>query len=223
MKEKVIAIDGPSASGKSTVARVVAKMLDAVYVDSGALYRLVAWWMLKNNVDVHDGAAVATALDKLNIKCTVENGCSCYSTDLECPPNELRTSELNNAVSPVAANPVVRKVVTDTLRSLAQYGLLVMEGRDIGTAVFPHAVRKFYLDASPEVRAMRRHQDREGNVDKSELAEVKQSLARRDVIDSGRKTAPLRVADDAIVIDSSELDIEGVVARIIEECSDAAP
>ena len=216
MKQEVIAIDGPAASGKSTVAKEVAQRIGAVYADSGALYRLVTWWLLAQGIDPEDHQAVRGALEKLKIDAAVVEGRITYSTGDECPADALRTQRVNSAVSPVAANADVRHVVTAILQSLARFGMLVMEGRDIGTVVFPDAAFKFYLDASPEVRARRRFTDKDGNVDKAALEDVHKSLARRDVIDSSRKTAPLRIADDAAVIDTSDLDIEGVVKRILD-------
>ena len=214
MKQAVIAIDGPAASGKSTVAKAVAKRIGAVYADSGALYRLVTWWLLGMGIDPEDDQSVRAALGELKVTAAVVDGRISYSTGADCPPDALRTQRVNLAVSPVAANPDVRNVVTAVLQSLLRFGMLVMEGRDIGTVVFPEAAYKFYLDASPEVRARRRFTDKDGNVDKIGLDDVLKSLARRDKIDSSRKAAPLRTADDAIVIDTSDLDINGVVEQI---------
>lgn len=211
----VLAIDGPAASGKSTVSRRVAKRYGFLYVDSGALYRGVTWAALARGIPGSDTAGVLATLQAVRVTFRVEDGAVIFAIDDVTPVAELRTEAVNRNVSPVAATPEVRERVTGWLREMTQFGSLVMEGRDIGTAVFPDTPYKFYLDADPDVRAQRRHQEM------AELAisaaEVGESLKRRDTIDSGRKTAPLRVAADAAVIDSSRLGIDEVVAAIVAE------
>ena len=209
----VIAIDGPSASGKSTVARHVAKALDGLYVDSGALYRAVAWKVLLAGVDPQDQEAVARLVEGVDADFLVEGGAVLFEMDGARPGAALRTEEVNRAVSPVAANPVVREKVTRWLRDMASLGSLVMEGRDIGTVVFPAASFKFYLDASPEERARRRHAEMQ---DVLSVDAVGASLQRRDQIDSRRMTAPLAIAEDAHVVDSTGLSVEGVTRLIVE-------
>lgn len=208
----VIAIDGPAASGKSTVARRVAQSLGALYVDSGALYRAVAWKALEAGVDPQDTDRVAVLAEAIDMRFFVEGLSVGFSIDAQSPGAALRVERVNQAVSPVATNPVVRHHVTNWLRGMRSLGPLVMEGRDIGTAVFPGATFKFYLDASPEVRAQRRHAEMQEALT---VDAVGASLSRRDQIDSKRTVAPLAVADDAIVVDSSTMGIDDVVNFIL--------
>jgi cytidylate kinase len=213
MKNNIIAIDGPSASGKSTVARKVAAELGWLYVDSGALYRAVTWKALKEGLDTKDSEKVAALVKNLSPEFSVKNGAVCFLLDGIALNRELRTEEINRNVSPVAAEPTVRAHVTQWLRDMLELGNLVMEGRDIGTAVFTDSKFKFYLDASPEERARRRHAEMEA-VEAMSVTDVHKSLARRDEIDSRRMTAPLHVADDADVIDSTGMDADAVTDYI---------
>jgi cytidylate kinase len=210
----VVAIDGPAASGKSTVARRVAAALDALYVDSGAVYRGITWAALERGVDVHDGAAVTQMLAGLDVRFFARDGAVVFSIDDREPGDAMRTQEVNNAVSPVAVIPGVRIQVVLWLREMARLGALVMEGRDIGTAVFPDTPHKFYLDASPEERARRRHREMVAQTGIAK-AEVDASLRRRDKIDSSRKMDPLQVAPGATRIDSTAMGIEDVVSTIV--------
>ena len=190
----VIAIDGTSASGKSTNSKLVARALNFVHVDTGAMYRALAWYCLKHNVDVHNPKAVAAA-------------CRRWKTSLECvddhvlllvdgyyPAEEIRTAEVSAAVSHVAAVPRVRDWMKKTQRECIRFGDLVMEGRDIGTNVFPETDFKYYLDAHPEERSRRRAA--EG---------VHENLAARDQRDSQRAAAPLMIALGAKVINNSQM------------------
>jgi cytidylate kinase len=211
MKNSVIAIDGPSASGKSTVARMVAKELGWLYVDSGALYRAVTWKALKDGLDTKDSTAVAALAESLTPQFGIKDGAVSFELDGIALNRELRTENINRNVSPVAAEPTVRKLVTQWLRDMLELGNLVMEGRDIGTAVFADSQFKFYLDASPEERARRRHAEME---EAMSVNDVQESLSRRDEIDSKRMTAPLQIADDADIIDSTAMDADQVSAHI---------
>ena len=212
-KGNVIAIDGPSASGKSTVARKVAAALDWLYVDSGAVYRAVAWRVIQNEIDPSDQDAVAAHAREIQAHFFVESGAVLFEMAGERPGEALRREAVNRAVSPVAANPVVREIVTAWLRGMRELGDLVMEGRDIGSVVFPEAAFKFYLDASPEERARRRHAETQEGLS---VDAVGASLQRRDQIDSRRMTAPLTVAKDADIVDSTGMTIDDVVAVILE-------
>jgi len=216
MTYEVIAIDGPSASGKSTVARHVAGALARLYVDSGSLYRAVAWKALKDGVDTHNGAAVAELVEVTQPEFFIKAGAVRFRLDGVELDRELRDETINRNVSPVAAEPTVRAHVTQWLRDMAELGELVMEGRDIGTVVFPDAPYKFYLDASPEERARRRHAEMEEVEAEMSVGDVHASLKRRDEIDSRRMTAPLAVADDAVVVDSRAMGIEDVVQFIVD-------
>jgi cytidylate kinase len=201
----VIAIDGTSASGKSTNARLVAQALDFIYVDTGAMYRTLAWHGLQKKIDVHDPKAVAAL-------------CRRWKTTLECvghkvrllvegyyPEKEIRTAAVTEAVPHVAAVPPVRRWMKEKQRECLRFGNLVMEGRDIGTHVFPETDFKFYLDASLEERARRRAA--EG---------VQENLAARDQRDSQRAAAPLMIALGAVVINNSDLTPAQTSAMILE-------
>ena len=211
----IIAIDGPAASGKSTVARRVASALDALYVDSGAVYRGITWAALERGVDVHDEAAVTEMRKTLRVRFAASEGAVVFTIDGEAPGDAIRSHAVNHAVSPIAAMPSVRIQVVNWLREMVALGPLVMEGRDIGTAVFPDCPYKFYLDASPEERARRRHREMaEGEASLDEAA-VGASLKRRDQIDSSRKMDPLKVAADAHRIDSTGMSADDVVAMVL--------
>jgi cytidylate kinase len=212
MPSDVIAIDGPAASGKSTVARRVAAELGYLYVDSGAVYRAVAWKVLAEAVNAGDPVAVEALMRRVTIAFEVVGGAAHVRINGCDPGAALRSERVGEGVSEVAAVPAVRDRVTAALRGLRGLGGLVMEGRDIGTVVFPDARHKVYLDASAEERTRRRHAELQGGAD---MQAVRASLERRDGKDSGRPTAPLRVAPDAVVIDTTSLTIDRVVARII--------
>jgi len=199
-----IAIDGPAASGKSTVARVLAERLNLVMVNSGEMYRAVTLAVVQQGVDPCDPIAVANLVKAIKLRCVVENGGSQILLDGEYPGNALRSDDVNAAVSAVAAVPEVRHLLVALQRELLQYGDLVMEGRDIGSVVFPATPYKIYIKASEEVRRQRRAA--EGQMD---------SVGDRDRQDSARKTSPLVVPDGAEVIDSSQMVIEEVVEAVL--------
>ena len=200
----VVAIDGPAASGKSSVARKLARSLGFSYVNSGAMYRAVTWELLREQIDPARPDRVEAALGRMKLDSGFsENGDSYIRINADIPDLELRQIEVNQAVSAYSAIPAVRNLIGQRLRSMCQGLDVVMEGRDIGTAVFPDSPHKFYLDASPEIR--RRRRAAQGQDD---------SIEHRDKLDSTRRVAPLSVASDAHVIDTSHLDIEGVVGHI---------
>ena len=202
----VIAIDGPAASGKSSVARALARRLGFGYVNSGAFYRAVTWFVMEQGVDPHDGPAVANLLERAKVSCYFQDADSVIEFDDVDPEPFLRETRINAHVSAVASVPEVRAGLTAKLRAMAEGHDVVMEGRDIGSAVFPHTAYKFYIDASPEVRAQRRQAQAAGEQDE---------IAARDRTDSTRRTSPLVVAEDAYMIDSSRLTIDGVVGEVI--------
>lgn len=212
----VIAIDGPSASGKSTVARSVARRLGYLYVDSGAVYRGVTWEALQQGIDTADARAVGEAVSGWRVELHAGQGAVCFTIEGREPVAALRSESVNRCVSPVAAVPAVRRCVVGWLRDALRFGALVMEGRDIGTAVFPDAAHKFYLDADPAERARRRQGELAGAGRSVALGRVADSLARRDVIDRTRAADPLQVAPGAVVIDSTSLAAEEVVSLILE-------
>lgn len=214
---KVIAIDGPSGAGKSSVSRIVGERLRMLHVDSGALYRIFTWQALVKGVDTLSPDAVAAFAPSVEIDCRPENGAIVYYVDGEIPGNRIRTPEINAHASHVATVKAVRDRVTDLLRSLVRFGDLVVEGRDITTAVFPDSPYRFYLTASAEARARRRQKEEveKGIANQSEEA-VKASLLARDRIDSTRQYAPLKKADGVTEIDSSDLTLEQVVDLVLE-------
>jgi cytidylate kinase len=210
MKNIVIAIDGTSASGKSTNAKLVARALGFVYVDTGAMYRTLAWYCLKSRIDPHDAKAVAAACRKwkTELKCVEKDGLSAVRllVDGYYPEKEIRTEATSAAVPHVAAVPKVREWMVKRQRECTQFGNLVMEGRDIGTNVFPETDYKFYLDASLAERTARRAADG-----------IQENLAARDQRDSQRAVAPLMIPLGARVINNSNMTSEQTSGLIISE------
>ena len=202
----VIAIDGTSASGKSTNAKLVAKALGYVYVDTGAMYRTLAWHCLKHGIDVQDAKAVAAACRKWKTSLDCVDGRVRLLVDGYYPEKEIRTAETSAAVPHVAAVPKVREWMVKRQRECMQFGNLVMEGRDIGTNVFPETDFKFYLDAKLEERSRRRAADG-----------VQENLAARDQRDSQRAVAPLMIPLGAKVINNSNLTSEQTSGLILAE------
>jgi cytidylate kinase len=199
----VVAIDGPAASGKSSVARVLARKLRYVYVNTGAMYRAVTWLAVEKSVPVADAGRVQQLLHFTKVECGVQDGQSTILLDGVDPSEHLVDEAVNSNVSAIASLPDVRRLLTQKQRAFAFDYDIVMEGRDIGSTVFPETPYKFYIDASPEVRAQRRA--KQG---------LQDSIAARDKIDSSRRTSPLVIAEDAHVVDSSNLTVEGVVGEI---------
>ena len=214
---KVVAIDGPSGSGKSSTSRRLASALGFLHVDSGALYRIMTWQCLERGVDTKDPSAVARCAAAVEVECRPESGAIAYYVGGEPPGDRIRTPEINAHASPVATVKEVRDKVTDILRGLVRFGDLVVEGRDITTAVFPDTPARFYLTASAEARAMRRQKEEVEKGIASQTAEaVKASLLARDAIDSTRKYAPLRKADGVLEIDSTALTLDQVVETVMQ-------
>ena len=213
---KVIAIDGPSGSGKSSTSQRVGKALGFLHVDSGALYRIMTWQCLAQGIDTSDPAAVAAFASRVEIECRPEQGAISYYVNGELPGDRIRTPEINAHASAVATVKEVRDRITAILRGLTQYGDLVVEGRDITTAVFPDTPARFYLTASAEARALRRQKEEVDKGIANQSAEaVKASLLARDAIDSTRKYAPLKKADGAFEIDSTTLTLDQVVETVL--------
>jgi cytidylate kinase len=213
----VIAIDGPSGAGKSSVSRIVGERLGYLHVDSGALYRIMTWQCLANGVDTDSPEAIGAFADKVEIECRPESGHIAYYVGGEAPGDRIRTPEINAHASKVAREKPVRDRITALLQGMTQYGNLVVEGRDITTAVFPDSPARFYLTASAEARARRRQKEEvEKGIANQSAEAVKASLLARDAIDSTRKYAPLKKADGAIEIDSSDLTLEQVVETVMD-------
>jgi cytidylate kinase len=201
---RVVAIDGPAASGKSSVARELARQVGFDYVNSGAMYRAVTWHVLQNGVAPDDASAVEHLIETARIDCDLDKDGSRIRINGVDPSEHLRDDRVNEEVSLVSSVPRVREILVDKMRAYANDHDVVMEGRDIGSVVFPDTPYKFYIDASPEVRLRRR--TAQGQRDQ---------IAARDRADSSRRASPLIIAEDAHVIDSSNLTIEGVVGEII--------
>jgi len=214
---KTIAIDGPSASGKSSVSKQVAQQLGFLYVDSGALYRGVTWQAIRTGADPKNAQAVLDSMQDADWDFFVQEGAIVFSVNGDIPVQELREKTVREAVADVAAIPEVRKFVVENLQALAAFGSLVMEGRDIGTVVFPDTSYKFYLDADPKERAMRRYRElvKAGENEKAE--EVMESLKKRDEMDANRSVDPLVVASGAQVIDSTSMSLEEVIKTVLTE------
>ena len=215
MDFKTIAIDGPSASGKSSVSKGVAAELGFIYVDSGALYRGVTWQALRKGVDVKNAAAVIDLVHDSKWDFFERDGASVFSIDGDVPVQELREKATRESVADVASIPEVRAFVVESLQSLANFGSLVMEGRDIGTVVFPDSPYKFYLDADPNERAMRRYRELVEAGESEKAEEVMESLKKRDQIDATRKADPLVVAPGARVIDSTSMTLDEVIQAVV--------
>lgn len=200
MPHHAIAIDGPAASGKSTVARRLAETLGLIMVNSGAMYRAVTWKILQEGIDPNDTPAVCKLLETMDIECGDDGITSTIRIDGRTLHEELRSPEVNRHVSTASAIPEVRARLIKLQRDYLGHTSIVMEGRDIGSVVFPETPFKIYIDADEKVRATRRGND--GEVD---------SIAKRDAADAARKTSPLVVPEGAAVLDSTELGIEEVV------------
>ena len=211
-----IAIDGPAGAGKSTVAKLVAKELSFVYVDTGAMYRAMAYYLLKRGVDRENSEEIAAECQNAEISITYTNGEQIVLLNGENVNAYLRTEEVGNMASVSSANPSVREKLLELQRSLARCQNVVMDGRDIGTTILPNADVKIYLTASVETRAKRRALELKEKGQPCDLAEIQKDIEQRDERDISREISPLRQAEDAILVDSSELDIEEVVKTILQ-------
>ena len=215
----IIAIDGPSGAGKGTVARAVAARLGYRHIDTGAMYRALAWKAMHDGVDLADEAATAALGERATFD--VEGGR--IGIDGHDVASAIRTPEIDKASAMLARHPAVRRVLVARQRTYGEGGGVVMEGRDIGTVVFPGADVKIYLDASPEERARRRAADPAHASSKSaQLSDVATALAERDKSDSTRAASPLALASDAVVIDTTGVAIGDVVARVLQLVAEAA-
>ncbi len=216
----IIAIDGPAGSGKSSAARLLAKKLGYVYLDSGALYRAVGWEALKQEINIQDEAALKDLCAKMELTVKPDgNGMRVFVNDRDIT-GEIRTPEVSRAAAAVAAVPAVRQRLLGIQREIgkeagAQRGVVV-EGRDIGTVVFPEAPVKFFLEALPEVRVKRRHLELEQQGLKVDLSATRREIDTRDLKDASREIAPMKPAADAIRMDSTALTLEGVVTAMLK-------
>jgi cytidylate kinase len=217
-KPSQIAIDGPVASGKSTIGEFLAKRLDYLYFDTGVMYRAVTWVALQRDIDLADEEAVTVLAEHIHIEVTqptVDDGrqYTVYA-DGEDVTWQIRRPEVDRGVSPVSAYPGVRAALTAQQRRIGQAGRVVMAGRDIGTVVMPDAELKIYMDASVEERARRRYQEIRARGEPADYDRVLRDIRRRDKIDSERDAAPLRPADDAIIVDTTAMAVTEVLAEI---------
>ena len=217
MKHRSIAIDGPAGAGKSTMARRLAEALGFVYVDTGAIYRTVGYHMDLMGIGPKDVDGITRLIDDVNLDITYDaDGVQHMILNGDDVSEEIRSPEMSMIASTISAHKVVRDFLLDTQRDLTKKYDVVMDGRDIGTVVLPDADLKFYLTAAPEVRALRRvKQHREAGQEVDE-AKILKEIIQRDAQDMNRSIAPLRQAEDAVLIDNSYLDAEETMARMLE-------
>lgn len=203
-----VAIDGPSGAGKSSMAKRLAAELGYTYVDTGAMYRSVGLYALRAGKDPADNGAVEALLPQIHLDILLKDGTQHVLLNGEDVSAAIRAEEVGMAASAVGANPTVRAFLLDTQRNLAKSRDVLMDGRDIGTVVLPDATVKIFLTASPEARAQRRFAELQAKGEQADFETVLADIRRRDDQDTHRATAPLRRADDAVLVDTSELDIE---------------
>lgn len=216
----IIAIDGPAGSGKSSVAKILAKKLHFTFFDSGAMYRAITYLIINKSIDPNNEKQLAELLDSFTYKITFENGEAAYFANGKDVTKEIRSREVTKYVSDIAALPSVRKALVTIQRRSAKNIDAVFEGRDMGSVVFPEAQIKIFLNASADIRAQRRFQEilqkSPSEAKNLSLEKVKEDIIRRDHFDSTREHSPLTQAEDAKVIDASNLTLDEVVDKIIE-------
>ena len=213
MKKISIAIDGPAAAGKSTIAKMVAHNLGYTYIDTGAMYRCVAYYALRHNVNFHDEEAVNALLKDIKIGMLPGGRVTLNDEDVT---SSIRANEVSMGASIVASYAKVRSFLVSQQRELAKGGGVILDGRDIGTVVLPHAELKIYQVASIECRALRRHKENLERGIPSDLEEIKKEIADRDHADMTREVSPLKKADDAIELDTSDMTLDEVVAHVMD-------
>jgi len=216
--KRIVAIDGPAGAGKSTVAKIVAERLGYTYIDTGAMYRAVAWKTLRHDGAVTD-AAILHAVRDIDVQLSAVSGTLHVTVDGTDVTGEIRSPEVTHIVSRVAALGPGREKMVELQRAMAASGKVVMDGRDIATNVLPNADVKVFLSASVEERARRRCKEMQAKGYDVDLDELQKEIAARDKQDRERAISPLRKADDAVLIDSTGLSIEAVVERILELCA----
>ena len=213
-----IAIDGPAGAGKSTIAKRIARRLGYIYVDTGAMYRAMAYYLIQNQVDAADQEAIAAACQHADISICYQDGEQVVLLNGENVNAYLRTEAVGNMASVSSVVPEVRKKLVELQQKLARETDVVMDGRDIGTVVLPDADVKVYLTASVETRAKRRFLELQEKGESADLAKIAADIADRDYRDMHRDISPLRQAEDATLVDSSDMTIDQVVERILELC-----
>ena len=214
----IIAIDGPAGSGKSTVAKIVAEKLNFRYIDTGSMYRSVAWKSLQKNTALKDEDAVADIASKVQIELVPGKNGQLVFVDGENITDQLKVEEISRGAAIVAAQPMIRKIMTTKQRKLGKQGTVVMDGRDIGTVVFTQAEKKFFLDADPKERGRRRFVElkEKEQAKNADISTIIEQVVQRDHEDRNRKIAPLKQAKDAMLIDTTNLSIDQVVKEIIK-------
>lgn len=213
-----IAVDGPAGAGKSTIAKMIARQLGCIYVDTGAMYRAMALYMIRNGVDAQDSAAISRTCQDADISIRYENGEQVVLLNGENVNGLIRTESVGNMASSSSKNPDVRVKLVELQRKLAQSSDVIMDGRDIGTCVLPNATVKIYLTASVRVRAKRRFDELTAKGESCNYEEIESDIAKRDHQDMTREISPLKQAEDALLVDTSDMTIEEVVSAIIEIC-----
>ncbi len=216
-----VAVDGPAGAGKSSISRAAARAIGFIYVDTGALYRTVGVNALRNGIDTKDKCAVAATLKDISVELVFENGEQKVLLNGEDVSDEIRTPAASMAASDVSAVPEVRAFLFDLQRDIAKKNNCIMDGRDIGTVVLPDAKIKIFLTASAEERAMRRYKELIRKGTQVEYKDVLDDLIKRDYNDSHREIAPLKPADDGVVVDTTELNLEESINEIIRIVKEA--
>lgn len=211
-----IAIDGPAGAGKSTIAKKLAKDLGYIYVDTGAMYRAMAYYFMQNNIAADDTEKIAKACESVDISIEYVDGEQCVLLNGENVNGVIRNEEVGNMASATSVYPVVREKLVNLQQKLAQKADVIMDGRDIGTVVLPNADVKIYLTASSAVRAKRRYDELVAKGQECDLDAIEKDIIDRDYRDMHRETSPLRQAEDAVWLDTSDLDIDGVVDAMKE-------
>lgn len=218
-----IAIDGPGGAGKSTISRGVAAKLGIVYVDTGALYRTVGYYVRAKEVDPRDGEGVTALLPEIHIEVRYEDGVQRVYLNGTDPGDGIRTPEMSMYASSVSAIPAVRAFLLETQKDIARKNSVIMDGRDIGTVILPDADVKIFLTASPECRAKRRYLELQAKGQTVTYEDVLREMNQRDTQDSSREVAPAKAADDAVILDNSDLTLEesvDAVIRLVREKTD---
>ena len=213
-----IAIDGPAGAGKSTIARAAAEKMNLVYVDTGAMYRAMALFMVRKGIDLQDTKGIIHKCQEADITIRYEDGVQVVFLNGENVNAYLRTEEVGHAASFVSVIPEVREKLVELQKRLAAESDCVMDGRDIGTCVLPNADRKIYLTASSAVRAKRRYDELTAKGEDCELEKIRADIEERDYRDMHRETSPLRQAEDAVLVDTSDMTVEEVIDQVLSIC-----
>ena len=213
-----VAIDGPAGAGKSTIAKAVAKKLNLIYVDTGAMYRAMALFMLRSGVDLQDTDKIIEKCKEADITIRYEDGVLVVFLNGENVNAFLRTEEVGNGASAISPLPEVRRKLVELQHKLAAESDCIMDGRDIGTCVLPNAQTKIYLTASSEVRAKRRYDELTAKGEKCDLRKIQADIEERDYRDMHREISPLKQAEDAVLVDTSDMSVDEVIEKIISLC-----